>query len=162
MGIPPGRYTLAVVGRSQLLGRADSMRVYFTVGHETPPLEDTLPDLAPAQLLPERLQASAGRRDVLKGLAVAFGALAASGVAANGDLGRRGQVLAIAVGGAAGTAGVMAALRARHERDLPVNVEVNNRRRGARAAANASIAHRNAEKVAQTVLVIQPAAGVGP
>src|SRR6266851_4922439 len=39
---PPGRYALAVVGRSQLLGRSDSMRVYFTVAHATPPLEDTL------------------------------------------------------------------------------------------------------------------------
>jgi hypothetical protein len=157
---PPGRYALAVVGRSQLLGRSDSMRVYFTVAHATPPLED--PELAPAQLLPERLQVSAGRDDLLKGLAVAVAALAASSVAANGDLGRRGRPLAIAVGGAAGIGGVTALLSARHERDLPANVEENHRRRGARAAANASIAHRNAENLAQTVLVILPAAGVGP
>jgi hypothetical protein len=83
-------------------------------------------------------------------------------VAANGDLGRRGRPLAIAVGGAAGIGGVTALLSARHERDLPANVEENHRRRGARAAANASIAHRNAENLAQTVLVILPAAGVGP
>ncbi len=145
----PGRYALAVVGRSQLLGRSDSMRVYFTVAHEAPPLEDTLPELAPDQLLPERLNASAGRKDLLKGLGVA-------------DLGRDGRVLAIAVGGMAGIAGVSALLNARHERDLPANVAENSRRRTARAAANASIARRNAEKVAQTVLVIVPAAGVGP
>jgi hypothetical protein len=159
---PPGRYALAVVGRSQLLGRSDSTRVYFTVAHATPPLEDTLPELAPAQLLPERLTVSAGRADLLKGLAVAVGALAASSVAANGELGRRGRGLAIAVGGAAGIGGVTALLSARHERDLPANVEENQRRRAARAAANASIAHRNAENRAQTVLVILPAAGVGP
>ncbi len=159
---PPGRYALAVVGRSQLLGRSDSMRVYFTVAHATPPLEDTLPELAPAQLLPERLQVSAGREDFFKSLAVAVGAVAASSVAANGDLGRRGRALAIAVGGAAGIGGVTALLSARHERDLPANVEENHRRRAARAAANAGIAHRNAENVAQTVLVILPAAGVGP
>src|SRR3989449_10503146 len=82
---PPGRYELGVVGRSQLLARSDSMRVYFTVAHETAPLEDTLPDLAPAQLLPERLRVAAGRNDLVKGLAVAAGALAASSVAANGD-----------------------------------------------------------------------------
>ncbi len=158
----PGRYALAVVGRSQLLGRSDSMRVYFTVGHEAPPLEDTLPELAPDQLLPERLNASAGRKDLLKGLGVAVGALVASSVAANSDLGRDGRVLAIAVGGMAGIAGVSALLNARHERDLPANVAENSRRRTARAAANASIARRNAEKVAQTVLVIVPAAGVGP
>jgi tetratricopeptide (TPR) repeat protein len=159
---PPGRYALAVVGRSQLLGRSDSMRVYFTVAHATPTLEDTLPELAPAQLLPERLQVSAGRQDLLKGLAVAVGALAASSVAANGDLGRRGRGLAIAVGAAAGIGGVTALLSARHERDLPANVEENHRRRAARAAANASIAHRNAENLARTVLVILPAAGMGP
>jgi len=66
------------------------------------------------------------------------------------------------VGGMAGIAGVSALLNARHERDLPANVAENSRRRTARAAANATIARRNAEKVAQTVLVIVPAAGVGP
>ena len=159
---PPGRYTLAVGGRSQLLGRSDSMRVYLTVAHETPPLEDTLPDLAPAQLLPERARISAGRTDLLKGLGVAVGALVVSSVAANGDLGHGGRVLAIAVGGTAGIAGVTALLRSRHERDLPANVEENGLRRAARAAANASIVRRNAAKLAQTVLVILPAAGAGP
>jgi len=159
---PPGRYALAVLGRSQLVSRSDSMQVYFTVVHEAPPLEDTLPELAPDQLLPERLNASAGRKDLLKGLGVAVGALVASSVAANSDLGRDGRVLAIAVGGMAGIAGVSALLNARHERDLPANVAENSRRRTARLAANATIARRNAEKVAQTVLVIVPAAGVGP
>lgn len=159
---PPGRYMLAVVGRSQLLGRSDSMRVYLTVAHETPPLEDTLPQLTPAQLLPERLLVSAGQSDFFKGLGIAVGALVVSSAAANGDLGRGGRALAIAVGGAAGIAGVSAWLNARQERDLPANVEENSRRRAARATANAAIARRNAEKLAQTVLIIQPAAGVGP
>ena len=158
---PPGRYELAVVGRSQLLARSDSVRVYFTLAHETPPLEDTLPELAPAQLLPELLQVSAGRRDLLKGLSVAVGALIVSSVAANGDLGRGGRVLAIAVGGTAGISGVTAFLNSRHERELPANIEENSRRRAARAAVNASVARRNAEKIAQTILVILPAAGVG-
>jgi hypothetical protein len=159
---PPGRYELAVVGRSELLGRSDSMRVYFTVAHETPPLEDTLPELGPAQLLPERLTASAGRHDLLKGLGVAVGALLVSSVAANGDLGHGGRVLVIAVSGTAGIAGVTAVLGTRHEPALPANVEENRVRRAARAAANASIAGRNAAKLAETVLVIVPAAGVGP
>jgi hypothetical protein len=159
---PPGGYALTVVGRSQLLGHSDSVRVYFTVAHETPPLEDTLPELTSAQLLPERLYVTAGRTDLLKGLAVAVGGLVASSVAANGELGRGGRALAIVVGGTAGIAGVRAFLNARQERDLPPNIEENRVRRAARAAANANIARRNAEKVAQTVLVILPAAGVGP
>src|SRR5438093_1312078 len=76
---PPGRYALAVLARSSLLGRSDSTRVYFTVAQETPSLEDTLPALRPGELLPERLRLSAGRRDLLKGLAVGAGALAVSG-----------------------------------------------------------------------------------
>ena len=159
---PPGRYELAVLGRSTLLGRSDSTRVYLTVAWETPPLEDTLPELGAAQLLPERLLTSAGRNDLLKGLGVAAGALAVSSVAANGDLGRGGRALAIAVGGTAGIAGVTAFLNARHERDVPANIVENSRRRAARAVANAAVTRRNAEKVAQTVLVIAPAAGVGP
>ncbi len=158
---PPGRFELAVVGRSQLLARSDSVRVYFTVAHETPRLEDTLPELAPAQLLPEQLRVSAGRSDLLKGLSVAVGALVVSSVAANGHLGRGGRGLAIAVGGTAGISGVTAFLNARHERELSANIEENSRRRAARAAANASVARRNAEKIAQTILVILPAAGVG-
>src|SRR3989442_493111 len=126
---PPGRYELAVVGRSQLLARSDSVRVYFTVAHETPPLEDTLPELAPAQLLPERLQVAAGRSDLLKGLSVAVGALIVSSVAANGDLGRGGRVLAIALGGTAAISGGTAFLYPRHERELRAKIEQDNRRR---------------------------------
>src|SRR2546428_718273 len=90
---PPGRYELGVVGRSQLLARADSMRVYFTLSHRAAPLEDNLPDLSSAQLLPERLLLAAGRNDLVKGLAVAPGALAASSMAANRCLGRGGRAL---------------------------------------------------------------------
>src|SRR6266545_3173534 len=128
-------------------------------GHLAPPGRS---ELAATQLLPERLQRSTGRSDLLKGLAVAAGALVVSRVAANGDLGGRGPALAIAVGGTAGIAGVAAFLSARHEHDLSANIEENNRRRAARAATNASIAQRNAARIAQTVLVIEPAAGVGP
>ena len=159
---PPGRYELAVVGRSQLLGRSDSERVYFTLAHETPPLEDTVPDLGPGDLLPERLQPSDGRHDLLRGLGVAASAVAISSVAANGDLGRSGRALSIAVAGTAAIAGVTALLSTRHERAVPANIEENSRRHAARAVANAAIARRNGGKIAQTTLVIEPAGGVGP
>lgn len=159
---PPGRYELAVLGRSTLLDRSDSARVYFTLAHETPPLADTLSDLGPGDLLPERFQPAAGRRDLFKGLSVAAGALVIAGAAANDGLPRNGRALAIGVGGMATIAGVTAFVKNRHERDAPANIEENARRRAARHAANADVAHRNAEKIAQTVLVILPAAGVGP
>src|SRR3989441_1142783 len=159
---PPGRYEVGVVGRSQLLARSDSMRVYFTVAHETAPLEDTLPDLAPAQLLPERLLVAAGAKDLIKGLAIAAGALAVSSVAVNRDLGRGRPALAIAVGATAGVSRVAALLNPPPQRVPPANTPGKGRAPLALGAANASIAHRNAEKIAETVLIIRPAAGVGP
>ncbi|HVH09711.1 MAG TPA: hypothetical protein VM736_07935 [Gemmatimonadales bacterium] len=159
---PPGRYELVVVGRSTLVNRSDSTRVYYGVTHERPPLEDTLPDLRPADLLPERLSRSAGRGDLLRGLGVAAAALVISNTAANGDLGHSGSSLAIGVAGAATIAGITGYLHARREDVLPTSIEENKRRQAARAAANAVVAQRNAAKLAQTVLVIAPAAGMGP
>ncbi len=160
--VPPGRYELAVVARSELLGRSDSTRVYFTIAHDAPPLEDSVPALGPRALLAERVEPSAGRSDLGKGLVVAAGAIFASTVMANHDLGRSGRLMALTVGGSAGVAGVLALLHTRTPRDLPANIAENNRRRAARAATNADIARRNAAKLAQTVLVISPAAGLGP
>lgn len=159
---PPGRYALAAFAQSELLHRSDSMSVYFTVSHDAPPLEDTLPDLTPAELLPERVEGGAGRGDLIKGLVVAAGAVTASTVVANGQVGRGGRVLAVVVGGTAGVAGIAAIVRTRHARDLPANVAENGRRRAARAAGNADIARRNSVRVGETVLIISPAAGVGP
>lgn len=159
---PPGRYELAVFAQSELVHRSDSMRVYLTVSHDAPPLEDTLPDLTPAELLPERVEGGAGRGDLIKGLVVAAGAVTASTVVANGQVGHGGRVLAVVVGGTAGIAGIAAILHTRHARDLPANVVENGRRRATRAAANVEIARRNSVRVGKTVLIIAPAAGVGP
>ena len=159
---PPGRYELAAVAQSELLRRSDSTRVYFTVSHDATPLEDTLADLRPSDLLPERQDARTGRSDMVKGLVITVGALAASSVAANGDLGHGGRFFAVVVGGTAGVAGVTAFLHARNQRPLPVNVVENARRRAARAAANAEIARRNSARLAGTALILSPAAGVGP
>lgn len=159
---PSGRYELAAVAQSELLHRSDSTRVYFTVSQDAPPLEDTLPDLHPSDLLPERLDARAGRSDMVKGLMIATGAVVASSVAANRDLGHGGRFFAVVVGGTAGIAGVTAFVHARNPRPLPANVVENGRRRAARAAANAEIMRRNAARLAETVLIISPAAGIGP
>ena len=159
---PPGRYELVVAARSRLLERADSARVYFDVRHEAPPFEDTLPDLTDRQLLPEQLSKSAARGDLLKGLAVGGGALIISGALANGDLGGSLKAGAGIVAGGAALTGAIAFLARRHQSDIPENVEANARRRAERLATNEAIARRNTEKLAQTVLLITPAAGVGP
>lgn len=99
---------------------------------------------------------------MIKGLVLAAGAVTASTVVANGQVGHGGRVLAVVVGGTAGIAGIAAVLHTRHARDLPANVAENSRRRATRTAANAEIARRNSVRVGETVLIIAPAAGVGP
>ncbi|HYT72314.1 MAG TPA: hypothetical protein VEK78_13100 [Gemmatimonadales bacterium] len=159
---PPGRYELVVAGRSRLLERTDSARVYFDVRHEVRPLEDTLPDLTDRELLPEQLPRSAATGELLKGLAVAASALVIADRLANRELGGGLPAGAGIVASTATVAGTAAFLRRRHHRDMPENVAENARRRAERAAANVAIQRRNAEKVAATVLLILPAAGVGP
>jgi hypothetical protein len=64
--------------------------------------------------------------------------------------------------GAAGVAAGVTAFAGRRGRELPENVAANGRRRTERDATNAAIRRRNADRRAQTVLLITPAAGVAP
>ena len=159
----PARYALLVGGRSRLEGgRSDSTRVYFDVRHELPTLEDTLRDLRPNQLLPEHYPPSAATRDLIKGLAVAGGAVLISGAVADGGLGSRNAAFPATVAATATLTGVIAFVWRRHHPDAPGNVAANARRRQERQLANAAIQRRNAERIAQTILLIAPASGVGP
>src|SRR5205807_1914013 len=49
---PPGRYELVIEGRSALGLGTDSARVFVDLRQEVEPLEDTLPDLIEAEILP--------------------------------------------------------------------------------------------------------------
>lgn len=159
---PPGRYELTVVGRSTLVPRTDSARVFFDVTHEVTPLEDTLHDLAAGDLLPEQAPRSAATRSLLEGLGVAGATLAISAGLTNPGL--RGGLRAGAgvVAGVATASGVAAFVVRRQHREVPANVAGNVQRRARRAAENEAIRRRNAEKVAATILIVTPAAGVGP
>ncbi len=157
----PGRYELRVDARSRLTQRRDSAQVYFDLGHDVPPLEDTLPALAPAALLPERSGIPSATADLAKGLGVIAGALLISGVLANGDLqDAGGPATVVAVAGA--VTGLAAFVVRLASPEIPANVAANRRRLEERQEANDAIRARNAERLAQTVLVITPAAGVGP
>jgi hypothetical protein len=159
---PPGRYAFVITARSQLLDRADSARVFFDLGHEAAPLEGILPGLAPGDLLPERRTSGGAAQDLIKGLAVAGVAAFISGALANHQLGGSMRGGAAVVGGAATVTGVAAfVVRRRHAR-IPENIAANEQRRAERAAQNEAIRDRNAKKIAATVLVVTPAAGVGP
>lgn len=157
---PTGRYEFAVFAESKLNQRRDSTRIYFDLQQEYPALEDTLPSLRPDELLPERHAASAGRRDLAKGFGVALSAVLLPSVVGNPDLNANRDLASVAaVSGAA--AGIYAYLARRNNLEIPENMAVNAVRRSQRAAVNAEIQRRNQAKLAQTKILIAPAAGVG-
>ena len=155
---PAGLYELRVTGRSLLTGRVDSAALPFTIRHDFPTLEDTLPTLRPSELLPERYPPSAGRSSLLKGLAVASVALIIPRLAGHGDLRDGGNGLAATAATAAAGAGVVAFIVRRRAPEIPANIARNNTRRGERVAANLEILRRNADRLAQTRLVLVPGA----
>jgi hypothetical protein len=155
---PEGLYELRLIGTSSVTGRVDSTSMPFTLRHDFPQLEDTLPALGPNELLPERHPPSAGRASLLKGLALASVALLVPRVAGNSDLGPGGNGLAAGAATAAAGAGVYAFVVRRKQPEIPANIAVNNARRQERAAANAEIVRRNAERLALTRLVLIPGA----
>lgn len=156
---PTGRYALIAVGRSRLVGRTDSARVFFQVAHDTAALEDTLPELPRGARLPEHATGHA-RGELLKGLAVAAGALLASPLVASRDLGGGQRGAAALVAGIAAAVGVAGFARVGPE--IPENVAANERREAERRAANEAIQRRNVERQDGVILVITPAAGAGP
>jgi hypothetical protein len=158
---PPGRYALAVRARSTLQGREDSARVWLDIRHLRPALEDTLPALGPADLLPVRHSRSAAGRDLLRGATAAAAALVTHGLLTDRRLGG-GGAYATSVSLVGVTAGTWAFVLRQRRRDIPGNVAENRRREAARATHNADVTRRNLEKLAQTRLVLTPAAGVAP
>ena len=159
---PPGRYELLVTGSSRLNERRDSTRLYFSLDHDHSPLDDTLPALRSDELLPEQLPPGMARNELLKGFGLAAAALLIPRTLANGDLQGGGRTLAAGVAGVVSAAGVAGFIHRQRHREIPGNVAVNARRRAERAAANAAILQRNRERLAETRLVVGPAAGVGP
>jgi hypothetical protein len=155
---PPGFYELRVTGRSTLTGRVDSISLPFTIRHDFPQLEDTLPALRTQDLLPERHPPSAGRSSLLRGLAIAGIALIVPRLAGNGELSDGENALAATAATAAAGAGVIAFVVRKREPDIPANIARNDERRRERAALNEAIARRNAERLALTRLVLIPGA----
>lgn len=159
---PPGRYQLVLAGSSRLGTRTDSARIFFDVAHDMEPLEDTLPPIDSADLLPETHPPGAVRRDLLTGLGVAALVLVIAGAVANDELGGDTPGTAKFVAGAAAGTGLVTLILRRRQPVIAANVAENQRRLAARAAENEAIRQRNAERVGRIMLLIEPAAGVEP
>ena len=154
---PPGRYSLTVTAATPG-GRSDTARVYFDLHHDVEPLEDTLPATPPADLLPERYTSGEARGELVKGAGIAAAAILVAEALAHRDF-EGGRAPSRVVAGVALVTGVVAMLARRAHPDIPENVAENQRRADARRAANDAIGQRNAERLARTALVIEPAAG---
>jgi hypothetical protein len=159
----PGTYELLVRGESRLIpSRSDSARLFFTIEHDRPPLEDTLPDLGPADLLPEHRPSSAATAELAKGLGVGVLAIALPTLLGHSEFSGPSRGLAATVSATGFAVGIFG-FRWRHDHNqLTENIAENAKRRAARAARNAEIKQANEGKLALTALVISPAAGVGP
>ena len=155
---PPGPYEVRVIARSLLTSRVDSTALPFTIRHDFPALEDTLPELLPQALLVERHPPSAGRTSLLKGVAVATATLLLPRLAGNSRLREGGSGAARMAAGVAAGAGVMAFVITRRSPEIPANIAANNQRRAERAAVNAAILRRNQERLALTKLLLVPGA----
>lgn len=159
---PAGRYELVFAGTSMHSGRSDSTRLYLTVGHDRPALEDTMPTIPPGSLLPEAHPQSAAPLELAKGMGLAASALLLPTLLANDQLDRGDRKLvAVVVTGAAVTGIVSSVIRQRR-REIPANIVTNRQRIAERDSRNAEIRQRNAQRLAQTRLVIEPAGGITP
>jgi tetratricopeptide (TPR) repeat protein len=159
---PAGRYELVVRGESHISERTDSARLFLDLELDRPPLEDTLPSLGAADLLPEHYPASASSIELAKGLGIAVTALAIPLAVGDRSLGTgaRGLAGVMAVGGIA--VGVGGFVWRRQHNEIAANIAENTRRKADRDEKNAVIERKNEESIAVTALVISPAAGVGP
>jgi hypothetical protein len=160
---PPGTYELVVRADSRLIpSRSDSARLFFTIEHDRPPLDDTLPDLGPGDLLPEHYRQSAATMELVRGLGVGVAAIAIPTVLGHGEFAGPSRGIAATVSAAGITVGILGFRWRREHSDLAPNIAENLRRRTTRSARNSDIKRQNDSKLALTALVISPAAGVGP
>jgi hypothetical protein len=158
-------YLLRATASSRLAGTSSASmatveRQFFKVEHSFAPLEDALPELVSGvHLLPEQYPARGPWFDLVKGGSMAMAAVALPLIAFNGDV--RWGVHAAAAS-ALGVGAAIASFSYRHKkREIPENVQENERRKQQRLLFNAGVKARNDARLEARKLIITPAAGVG-
>jgi hypothetical protein len=153
-------YELRVVGRSLLASMAGSTttdRQLFRIEHVYEPLEDTLPEIPPSELLQQEHRQAAPWFDLMKGAAVGVAAVALPLAALDKDV--RYQAHAATAGAVGLGSAVIALLYRRANRTIPANVRENTRRQTERANFNAGVRRRNLDRLNATTLLICPPTG---
>lgn len=152
-----GIYMLRAVA-SREGGQPTQAQQLFRLEHHFEPLEDTLPDFRPDQLLQERIPGTAPYLDLAKGL-LAAGATFGIGFLASGQE-VSGWQTHVTVAGAVGLAGgAWSFFYRRANRSIAANVQENNRRRAERSRFNAEVIGRNNQRLAARWIIITPVAG---
>lgn len=139
-------------------GSPNTAQQFFRIEHHFDPLEDTLPQFLPEQLLQDRIPASAPYMDLAKGL---FAAAASFGVATltlNQDV-TGWQTHAAGAGAVGLVAGGWSFLYRRQNRTIGPNAAENARRQAERRAHNLAVESRNKAKLDARQIIITPIAG---
>jgi hypothetical protein len=135
-------------------------RQLFKIEYVFEPLEDTLPSIPQADLLPEQYRASAPWFDLIKGTALAGAAFALPIIAFTNSTNRidwaphAGAAVGIAL-----TSAVVSFAYRRSHRAIPTNVRENTRRKQERDLFNAGVRARNQDRIARTIMLMCPATG---
>lgn len=155
--LPAGIYMVRVEAREDQNAPVSAQQL-FQLEYHHDPLEDTLPDFRPEQLLQERIPTSAPYLDLVKGIlaaGVTYG-LASTTVAQDVT----GWQTHVGLAGASGLiAGGWSFFYRRAKRNIGPNVAENQRRREQRRAYNEAVKARNDVKLAARLVIITPIAG---
>ena len=155
---PEGVYQLLVEGsESQSPTAIQRQQLAFRIEHIREPLEDTLPELNPAdsrQLLPEQYPRIAPWQDLARGLFVGGMAMALPLALQRENISGWGQAAfsgTLAIG-----TGVTSWWYRRRNPQIQLNVAENQRRREARRRFNDEVTERNRDRERRTLLIISP------
>lgn len=127
---------------------------FFKVEHWFEPLEDTLPPLPDSLLLTEKIPASAPWFDLAKGVGFGGAAFGVAALALNADI--KWQLHAIVAVGISAASGVASWFYRSKNREIPAAVAENARRQQQRSDFNSGVRARNADRLAQTKVIITP------
>ena len=163
--IPPAVYQLRATGRSGSQNLTEA--ISFRIEHVFEPLEDSLPALdtlrrcqAGCDLLPERIPTIAPWTDLIKGSVLGIAALglplAITQKLTDPNAKYNWQIHAAAASGAGLIGGTISWWYRRSHPQIPQNVAENLRRRAVRDRFNAAVRQRNNNRLAATMLIIQP------
>jgi len=154
--IPPGAYDLVVTGESHTrANQSDSTSSLLEIGWDRATLEDTIAAFGPNDILPTRQPPSAATKDLLKGLAIAAGAVVSANIIGQSSMeGSTALASGVAVVGIG--AGLYAFLHRRGHPEIPENIAENAARQQRRATANTRIMDRNQARIDATRIIIRP------